>query len=298
MKDKSNKKPRGTDIFQDAFWTGRYYLTNVVVYFLLSIGVLHWTNLFENVSLWWTLSLVPILLHSFRYIVSGTFILIAIATTSYWQELSSLYLIFLPAAIYFGHITAVFIHNAAHYNFKPIWLNPIVGELCALQQLSAGYPVFQYIHNQHHAYPDVPDKDPHPTRGYTFWRYIDVSRSLIQKRLTAIYFETHGESEHNKQLWKMQMILLLGARFAKAFFLFSLLGPKVFALLYLPSYLSNVFFFASFNYFTHVEQDDGSTEILNLENTAYFRVCNRILFGVMSHKNHHLRPGLFNPIKL
>ncbi|TXL12550.1 hypothetical protein BMR06_17375, partial [Methylococcaceae bacterium HT5] len=93
-------------------------------------------------------------------------------------------------------------------------------------------------------------------------------------------------------------IIFFSVPVMKTFFLFSLLGPKVFVLLFIPSYLANVFLFATFNYFTHHKKADETYEILNLDHNLYYKFCNKTLFGVMYHKNHHLRPRLFNPMDM
>ena len=185
-----------------------------------------------------------------------------------------------------------------HNNFKPLWINSFIGEFCALQQLSAGFPVFRFIHNEHHSHADEPHRDPPPPAGYTFWEFIDISRFLIKTRLTEIYLDNWGDSAKSRQDWQVQNYLLLCSRLMKTFFLFSLLGPKVFVLLFIPSYLANVFLFATFNYFTHHKKADETYEILNLDHNLYYKFCNKTLFGVMYHKNHHLRPRLFNPMDM
>ena len=293
------KTPRGRGLLsKHPFSLGKYYMFNILAYSVATAGVLYWNQLFEVISFWWVLSLVPLFLNRFRFIALGSILLFVIALTNYWSEVSWVYLLLLPAVIYLGHLSAVFIHNAVHNIFKPIWLNPVIGELCALQQLSAGFPVFRFVHNAHHGYPDNPKMDPHPPAGYTFWEFIDASRSLIINWLAASYFDKWGDSEKSRMNWKIQNSLLVCSRFAKTFFLFSLLGPKIFVLLFLPSYISNVFLFAAFNYFTHPTREDGTTEILNLDNNLYYKICNRTLFGVMYHKNHHLSPKLFNPMNM
>lgn len=293
------KKPRGRGLLdRHPFYLGRYYLLNILIYSTATVGVLYWNQLFETVSPWWILSLLPLFLNQFRFIAAGSILLLIITLNLYWGEISWTYLILFPAVIYIGHLSAVLIHNAVHNDFKPLWLNHVIGELCALQQLSAGFPVFKYIHSEHHGHSDDPEKDPHPPTGYTFWEFVDASRALIRNRLTAIYLKKWGDSEKSINSWKIQNGLLLCSRFVKTFFLFSLLGPKIFALLFLPSYLSNVFLFAAFNYFTHRKNESGIIEILNLDHNLYYKICNRILFGVFYHKNHHLRPKLFNPMNM
>lgn len=281
----------------DPFLFGRYYLLNIIGYGIATAVVLHWNGLFETTSPWWLLSLTPLFFTRFRYIVFGALILSALVIWQYGSEISWVTGMLVLVAVYVGHLTAVFIHNAAHKNFKPYWLNEVIGEICALQQLSAGLLVFRFIHSQHHAFPDDPLADPHPPKGYTFWQFIDVARLLIGRRLEEIYLKNWGNSTDSRKRCKQQNVLLLASRFTKTLFVFSLLGPKLFVLLFLPSYISNVFLFAAFNYFTHRELPDGSVEVRNLAGNPYYDLCNRILFGVMYHKNHHIKPRAFNPQK-
>jgi hypothetical protein len=143
------KTPRGRGLLnKHPFFLGKYYLFNILVYFIATAGVLYWNYLFEAISFWWILSLIPLFVNRFRFIAGGSILLSIIVLINYWAEISWIYLLLVPIASYIGHLTAVFIHNAVHNNFKPLWLNPIIGELCALQQLSAGFPVFRFIHNE------------------------------------------------------------------------------------------------------------------------------------------------------
>ncbi len=188
-------------------------------------------------------------------------------------------------------------HNATHFNFKPRWLNGVMGELAALQQLSAGLVVFRYMHFLHHAHPDDPENDPHPPKGYSFWQFVDTARVLVGRQLEKNYLTIWGDTTKSRATWSKQGPLLFAARFCKTLFIFSLLGPRWFVVAFLPSYVSNVLLYAGFNYFTHAQQPDGSTEVKDLKGTLYFDLCNRFLFGIMYHKTHHLFPNRFNPMK-
>ena len=84
-------------------------------------------------------------------------------------------------------------------------------------------------------------------------------------------------------------------------FWFLLLGPSVFVLLYVPSYIFNYFFFSHFNYYTHrldPNSREGQFEVLNLSDGYYYRLTNLIFFGIYHHRTHHSKPYLFNPQKL
>ena len=296
MSRNGKTKHKGGTLSKQPFYLGRYYLLNIAVILSSTVIILHFNHLYEKVSFWWILSLLPLFLNRFLYIIGGSLLLFIITLYVFKSEISWMHFLLLPIAIYIGPLSAVLLHNSLHNNFKPRWLNPIVGEICALQQLSAGASVAKVIHYAHHAFPDDPEKDPHPPKGYTFLGFIDGSRALIQNWMTRKYLENWGDSEKTKSMWKVQNGLLLCSRFVKTFFWFSLFGPKLFVLLFLPSYLANVLFFACFNYYTHPEKEDGASDILNVDNNLFFKICNKVLFGVMYHKNHHLKPRLFNPM--
>ncbi len=151
------------------------------------------------------------------------------------------------------------------------------------------------MHFQHHAHPDDPHHDVHPPAGLSFYQFINHSRALVGRWLEFAHVQLWGDTEESRRNWKRQELLMLLARFSKVTFLFVLLGPFYFCLFYLPSYVANVLFLASFNYFTHAQKDDGSVEMVNLDDKLYYKFCNRFLFGVFWHKNHHLKPKLFNP---
>lgn len=281
----------------DPFYFGKYYLANLLVYGAATLAAGIWTNALSTVSPWWLAALIPLFLPRLRYILAGSAVLIPAVLWAYRDELTWTLALGIAVAIYIGHITAAFVHNAAHFNFRPRWLNVVIGELSALQQLSAGLVVFRFVHHQHHLYPDDPVRDPHPPQGRTFVEYVDSARLLIGKRLTAMYFEQWGPDAHSQRMWKLQNALLLATRFMKTLFLFVLLGPKLFALFFLPSYVANVLLFAAFNFFSHEARPDGTTEIKDLHGRLYYDLCNRFAFGVMYHKTHHLLPRAFNPMK-
>jgi len=86
-----------------AFFRDRYFF--VKYYFVLFIGFL-----FLDAVLW---VYKPLFLNSF----------------SVWH------LFFIPLALYAGVLSDIFIHNATHKSFRPLWLNRAVGELISTHQL-------------------------------------------------------------------------------------------------------------------------------------------------------------------
>lgn len=78
-------------------------------------------------------------------------------------------------------------------------------------------------------------------------------------------------------------------------FWFLLLGPVLFLAFYLPSFVTVALVNAHFNYATHRPREDGTVEILNLNHNFLYHFLNFCGHGFYFHKNHHLKPWLFNP---
>ncbi|TXL20040.1 hypothetical protein BMR03_14730 [Methylococcaceae bacterium HT2] len=79
MLKKVQKRPRAKGLLnKHPFVLGKYYLFNIFIYALLSIAVLSWNHLFEEISFWWILCLIPLFLNRFRYIAGGSIVLAVI----------------------------------------------------------------------------------------------------------------------------------------------------------------------------------------------------------------------------
>ncbi len=208
---------------------------------------------------------------------------------------SDLYLPLL--ALLFCGLPSSIMHNCAHGNIKPRWLNELVGELCGTIMLY-GYRGFALAHMFHHKYPDDPKMDPHPSRGHHLLSY---AVSPIKSTLVVVeraYYQFFGETDKTKKSIKLQLALFNLGLVVRTAFWFLLLGPKFFFLAYLPIYAANIFVFAHINFATHIERADGNSEIINLNHNLYYRYINSVSFGGYFHKSHHLKPGAFNPSKV
>lgn len=223
------KQVKARGIMRSPNYLLKLYFFNIVFFLLLAAIVNSYSNIYNEISWWWFLCLIPLFLNRLIYIMIGSIILSVITVIKYQSEVSFLMVLMIPLSVYLGHLSAVFIHNAVHYNFKPPWLNRFVGELCALHQVSAGFSVFQFIHFEHHAHWSDSSSDPHSPVGKTFWEFIDTSRGLIISRLETIYKEIWPDNSLN---WKTQNSLLVLSRFSKVFFIFTLIGPKFFVLFF------------------------------------------------------------------
>ena len=186
------------------------------------------------------------------------------------------------------------LHNCAHRNVGPRVLNDIVGELLGTVMLY-GYRGFSLGHMFHHKFPDNPEFDPHPPRGYSFLRFVISPVKATLVILERAYLKEFGDTDETRRNLLLQKFFFNFSISLKVLFWFLVFGPKVFIAFYLVLYISNIFVFAHINYATHVEDELGNSKIINLNNHLYFKIVNVVSFGGYFHKNHHRKPSAFNP---
>lgn len=201
-----------------------------------------------------------------------------------------------PIGVLAGLYSAVFLHNAAHSNFRPRWLNRLVGEFCGFHQLY-GFAAWSILHMAHHQFPDDPEKDPHPPEGLTFLEFSMAMKGMARRSLKRNFQHQWGGRGALMLLWAAKDWIAIAGIWTKALAWLLLLGPTAFLLGYLPSYLATFWFFAYFNYFTHREGSDGRVEIVDLDDSLFHQIVNRFFFGVFFHETHHRKPSLFNPMQ-
>lgn len=212
-------------------------------------------------------------------------------------SLSLLDVLWIPLGIVVGLQSAYLMHNAAHGNIRPKWLNRLVGEICGMQQLM-GFPAWAVPHVIHHQYPDDPAKDPHPPEHLPFLQFLSQMGSFMGRIVQRNYLDQWGDNASTRRDWKLTGHTSTLSRFTRSAFLLLLLGPKVFVLCFMVSKVVNAVWYAHFNYYTHRPTADGKMEILNLDHNWYYRLINATMAGVYYHKNHHFKPILFDPRRL
>lgn len=199
--------------------------------------------------------------------------------------------------LYIGIWTNVLIHNASHSLIGPKWFNRLVGEITGIQLLS-GFPGFAIIHLEHHRHSDDLEKDPHPNPpGMGFWQYINETRLQLRKCFSRLYKEQWGENEKYKRSWKRVRPLLPLNRALRAMLLLVIFGPEVFTFCFIVSHIATQLAFGVINFYSHKRKEDGSVEIINLDYNIFYKLLNRVFSGAFYHKNHHLKPNLFNPME-
>jgi stearoyl-CoA desaturase (delta-9 desaturase) len=200
-------------------------------------------------------------------------------------------LLLLPLTWPAGIVCAVFVHNASHDQFRPHWLNPVVGELTGWCQRT-NLLGWKMVHHYHHKHTDDPERDPHCPGTMSFWRYANWMQSASMGYLDARHKELHGMPG-----W------FYGAAGALALIGFALmplswyllLGPTWFAAVWMPMLCSCWWMFTVINYYTHPVAADGRNHAVDLYLRPWHRLVNRFGFGGLHHAAHHRNAQLFNP---
>ena len=221
--------------------------------------------------------------------------LYALAVTVVNFGFHAAYLAGIPIAIVLTFIATALLHNASHSNFRPRWFCRGVGEAMGLFQMVA-FPSWVIVHILHHRNSDDPVLDPHPPLDKGYVAFLTGMRKSISKVIGNYYFSLWGNNAESARNLKEVGIESQLSMFLQALFWYLVLGPQVFAWFYIFSIVFKMAHYAWFNYATHIYTQDG-INIGNL-NHGFYKAINAIAFGLYYHKNHHLRPGLFDPRKL
>jgi stearoyl-CoA desaturase (delta-9 desaturase) len=209
-----------------------------------------------------------------------------------WQPW--MHVLVLPAA-YLTIMAHVLIHNASHGNF-PKAINRLVGEICGVIVWTK-FASWEIVHRRHHRYTDDPARDPHPAER-SYWRYAINTLVNVEKQLQQQYFDEHGDTPETRRREKVRSLwsFLTGATVVAAWVV--LLGPALFAFVYLPAFVFAALFVIHFNWAGHNAHVPGAKiEPVNLD-TGWFWLGNRLFFGIYYHGNHHRVARAFNPMKL
>lgn len=208
-------------------------------------------------------------------------------------RLEAHHLVFSLLAIPFGWWVASVIHNAGHANFSSPWRNRLMGEFAGLY-LGYGFTNFILIHGLHHAHSDDED-DPVSPAGTTFFQYFTQPLRHPTARARRTLRKLHGHRPDAARTRLLEVLLFQANLVMRVAFFYLLFGPNLFLSFYVVSVVSDVAILAHINFACHRNHADGSVEVVNLSGNLYYRVANFVTRGGYFHKNHHLRPGLFDP---
>jgi len=196
-------------------------------------------------------------------------------------------------AVPFGWWVASVVHNAGHNNFGGPLRNRVMGELSGAY-LGYGFTSFILIHGLHHMHADRED-DPVSPDGMTFLRYFSGPLRYPTARARRTLFKLHGHTPGHLLVRVAEVLLFAANLLLRVAAFYLLLGPTRFLAFYVPSIVSDVAILAHINFACHRNRPDGAVEVVNLTGSLYYRFANFVTTGGYFHKNHHLRPELFDP---
>ncbi len=241
---------------------------------------------------WWLAILVVGLMTTMRYDAQLASFLLAILLSPAPEQSAMLALLFLPLTYAVGVSAAALIHNASHGQFRIRVLNSIVGESAGLL-LRTNFLGWKLVHYYHHIHTDDPEKDPHSPGKSSFWPYANSMAKKCVDYLDERHAECHQLPKGIQVLTSIVGTLLFAGI---PFFWLLLLGPTLFAAIWLPICISGWWVFIGINYFSHPIAENGKNAAINLNEKWWHKVTNLFGFGVLYHDNHHANAALFNPV--
>lgn len=277
---------------RDPYFLLKYNLANfAVVGSTLALGAAA-TPAFEGSKVWFLAMAVFMAPNFFVIVGGGSAIFLAFVLTGGLE--GRLWPLALPVlALYAAFLSALFMHNTAHGNVRPRWLNRLVGEFVGFHQLG-GYANWTIVHLIHHQHPDHPEKDPHPPGRMPFVTYMRTMFDALIRCINAEYRERFvAKDARLRGVWLATALTGVTVRYGRTALMFALLGPTWFACFFAPFYVLLTVVYWHFNYATHRPTANG-VAILNLDHNAYYRVTNFLFAGCYFHKNHHEQPNRFD----
>lgn len=206
------------------------------------------------------------------------------------------YLAFLPLVIYVHILLNVFVHNCCHGNF-PRSINRLVGELAGVLVITR-YASWEIIHQRHHRYSDDPEKDPHHVLPNFWWFLARTMLINVELQLQNQAYDQFGDTPRNRLREKIRAVFSFSVMLPLIFAAYLLLGWEAFFFLYVPAQAVGWVHVAHFNWATHnAHSATGDYKPVNLD-SGWYRLGNKIWFGLYMHANHHKRANIFNPAKM
>lgn len=205
------------------------------------------------------------------------------------------YLLWLPLVLYAGILCNVFVHVCTHSSF-PRPFNRIIGELCGMVVLTR-FASWEVLHQRHHRYSDDLDKDPHPVHP-SYWAFVWHHIANLEQYIHRAVFDLHGDTPENRRFEKIRSAISFGTGLILVAAWVAILGWQAFLMFFLPSVLLGILHLVHFNWSTHnAKSPTGDYKPVNLDH-GFFKLGNKLFFGIYMHANHHRFPNALNPAKV
>lgn len=201
----------------------------------------------------------------------------------------------LPLVLYVGILCNVFVHVCTHSSF-PRPFNRIIGELCGMVVLTR-FASWEVLHQRHHRYSDDLSNDPHPVVP-SYWTFAWHHVAGLEQFIHRAVFDLHGDTPENRSFERVRSVLSFGTGVLLVAAWNALLGWQAFLAFFLPSMLLGFFHLVHFNWSTHnAKSPIGDYKPVNLDH-GFFKLGNKLFFGIYMHANHHKFPNALNPAKV
>ncbi len=202
------------------------------------------------------------------------------------------YLALLPFVCYAGILCNVFVHVCTHNSLPRGW-NRLVGELCGLVVVTR-FASWEVLHQRHHRYSDDVEKDPHPLDA-SYWRFCWHHISGLEPTLHAAVFDLYGDTPENQRIEKIRSFVSFITGVLLFVTWYTVLGKYAFFGFFLPSVIIGFFQLVHFNWSTHnAFSPTHDWKPVNL-NHGFYKLGNKLFFGIYMHANHHKRANVLNP---
>lgn len=207
-------------------------------------------------------------------------------STPLWMGLAAL-----PLLVW-AHVAAnATVHNCCHQNL-PRPINRLVAEVLGLFVIVRFF-VWEVMHTRHHAFPDDPERDPHPCKPTFVQFMVGIMLVTAEKQLHAIKRERHPD---HMKYEGVRTVFSLVTDASILIMWFVLLGWPLFLGVFIPMQILGWVILGHFNWIAHRGADRTADFGPRNRDHGLFWLGNRIWFGIYMHKNHHDYAGRFNPL--
>lgn len=286
------------EYLNDKYFIQRYLCISFTATIALTVAAIFVTGVRLDTFFWLALVLIiPLMISDLSGILITSAVYYALFLFFYWSELAWWNLLLVLLGVLVGLYSTTFMHIATHNSIPNKYLNRFIGELCGLHQLMT-FNGWAIAHLLHHKSPDDPEFDPHPPQQLTYWQYANFMKHSILRVIDNAYYTSFANDPEAKKIYRRVIIISMLNKLLRGVFWLILLGPFIFNLVYITSFITQMLFYTHFNYYTHRPDKNGKMQILNLYEGWYYRIINKMLFGIYYHKNHHLSARVLNPSTL
>lgn len=202
------------------------------------------------------------------------------------------YLALFPVVLYAGILANVFVHVCTHNSLPRPW-NRLIGEICGVIVLTR-FASWEVLHQRHHRYSDDLERDPHPVDP-SYFKFVLHHITGLEPQLHQAVFDLYGDTPQNRKIEKVRSVVSFLAGVLLVFTWYTVLGTYAFLAFFLPGLIVGILHLVHFNWSTHnAFSPTHDFKPVNL-NHGFYKIGNKLFFGIYMHANHHKRANVLNP---